>query len=1674
MCLDRWFNNNKEFKNKIIAELAKLKNKLSTTQQNIYDIYLTELQVKTRYNYYYASFSLEERLSNHPLYLHWQKILPEILTKPISSYFSDDEKIVLQTILGKDKADLFFLALDNLMDYPYQTNWYRRTLRSHQSHLYLSRMFDVLNEFLIYRNTQLTPLEKLKLSRKPIDENNLPLQDYIYLQSFGIYVLAAEIDNNNTQTIKLIEDIILGDNQVAFLSYGLINSIVKSHNQHLHKLLGDLLLAGRLQEGLRQSITENMDNGTVEAFLTLLKVIEENNLIRYASIKRAIATWTSLIDIDNADKITKKEIASFSKFLTNEQLRHQSLNSQNPVEIYLALWSYAFYNVETTIPFILDLFKNGQKHQKLVAGYFLNVINDNQIIFKLRYELVTQYNLTEDNLSLIAILFRLKLKDTAYKNFLEHNFSSTQLMDYYYKLKALSQNLPKEKIFSPCVFLWHTEILNLSDVLIEMADISYYLAADELLDDFCSEISRLDTFWRDNYLKKLYTTPKTLTQRQLVFCLLTDRSEATRKESYNIINKLAISKDEYDLLISMLKYKYSDLRQNIIRLLLKQPEKQLLDTLKILLSDKKGSLRLAGLDILLQLQKNPHNQTLFNTAKTYLCTLTNPTTNEQILISQINDSYDNDPTIKELSYDTTLKTQLALSEINNSLKITDIYPLSLQELFQIVDDLSNFYEKHKMLSYNPLYGSEILLDNDFRRISWEEKFNLYKYPYPNLWQDFYAQYIKTPAKLYQLYLFISLNYFDINSPFKDVITNTFNDNSICLKSKYIQTKLNNYPRIESLATIIENLYEYYVPQKYCFEVAKFWTLRHLEKFNFNKVIAKQNKMTISFLTQYHYGSKSVGCTFILMPLLNNYNDDISFKESFILLYNLYTKYKYEIYLPIYNFLRAKQMNLIAEDELYIDIFQRSSEQLSSKLNQLSSLFEENFSTLAFSDFSAERPTIKQDLLLYSQNFADIIISQILSIELKRGDLPTKYTKLINNIKQIKGIHYFVDILTALGKSKLKNISYLWSEVTNKDSIFSYLLSICKPKKDETAKDLKAYLKDKSISNIRLIEACIFSPSWIPLVDKILKWKGFFSGCYYFLAHMRYADKKLAATFAKYTPISIEDLRDGAFDLDWFKSCYKQLGKERFAILYDAAKYISEGNAHTRARKYADATNGLFSADEVKAQIIEKRNKDLLMAYGLIPLSKSGKITKTAQKEILKRYIFIQQFHKESKKFGSQRQSSENLACKIALNNLARNAHFSNTFRFILNMETQLIKNQQQYFEPKELENISIYLQVDEYGKTSIICQKQNKQLKSVPSKIKKEPYYLALKQAKNEFIDQYRRSKIMFEQAMENSTLFLADEITLLNQNPILKPLLQNLVFIHDNDIGYFQNNSLISPTKDIIKLNADDKIRIAHPIDLYKSNLWHIYQQDLFTRQIKQPFKQIFRELYLKIDDELNSAQSHRYDGYQIQPQKTQAVLKTRNWIASYYEGLQKVYYQENIIATIYAAVDWFTPADIEAPILEYVSFYDRKTFKDILIKDIPDIIFSEVMRDVDLAISIAHVGGVDPETSHSTIQMRKAILEFTLPLFKLNNVSLNDNFAIIKGNLADYSIHLGSGLVHQMAGAEISISVVPSQHRGRLFLPFVDEDPKTAEIITKVLLFAKDNDIKDPFILNQIKVVK
>jgi hypothetical protein len=73
--------------------------------------------------------------------------------------------------------------------------------------------------------------------------------------------------------------------------------------------------------------------------------------------------------------------------------------------------------------------------------------------------------------------------------------------------------------------------------------------------------------------------------------------------------------------------------------------------------------------------------------------------------------------------------------------------------------------------------------------------------------------------------------------------------------------------------------------------------------------------------------------------------------------------------------------------------------------------------------------------------------------------------------------------------------------------------------------------------------------------------------------------------------------------------------------------------------------------------------------------------------------------------------------------------------------------------------------------------------------------------------------------------------------------------------------------------------------------------------------------------------------------------------------------------------------------------------------------------------------------------------------------------------GKLGDYTVHLGSGMVHKMASGAVQILPVHSQHRGRMFLPFVDDDPRTSEIISKITLLAEDGKIKDPSILEQLR---
>jgi len=706
---------------------------------------------------------------------------------------------------------------------------------------------------------------------------------------------------------------------------------------------------------------------------------------------------------------------------------------------------------------------------------------------------------------------------------------------------------------------------------------------------------------------------------------------------------------------------------------------------------------------------------------------------------------------------------------------------------------------------------------------------------------------------------------------------------------------------------------------------------------------------------------------------------------------------------------------------------------------------------------------------WAESVARVLVDRIVETEENRGELPTDLTAHARSIQRFEGGTHFCKLLAALGKESFFR-GYAYSGDTTKKAILSQLLKRCYPAREDTPEQLAVLLKQTDISDKRLAEAVMYAPQWAGFAEKILGWQGLKCGVWFFHAHINEtfsAEKETEV--AVYSPISPQQFNDGAFDKNWFFQAYDQLGEKRFQILYKSAKYITSGsNQHRRSQLYVDAVLGRLNAQELAKEIVEKRNQEKLRCYPLIPIPEGD------QQEALRRYEFIQKFLKESKQFGAQRRESEKKACATAMENLAITTGILDVNRLTWQMESAKLTEIRPYLEPVEREGVTLRLVIDGEGNASLSMEKSGKTVKTVPKSLAKDEYLLELKSLAKDLKEQKRRGIESMERAMVESTRFHGDELINLLGNPVLCPLVKSLVWTDEISRGFL---SLEGGRLILTALHGEESLpdtvslRIAHPYDLQAAGEWADYIHLLYQKKQVQPFKQVFREYYPITGDEIQEGLvSRRYAGHQVQPKKTVALLKGRGWTVDYEEGLQKVCYRENLIVRMYAMADWFSPAEIEAPTLETVRFYDRDTGEPVELKDVPPIVFSETMRDIDLVVSVAHVGGLDPEASHSTVEMRIAIARELTQLLKLQNVSWLNAHAKIQGKLGAYSVHMGSGVVHAEGRGMIAILPVHSQARGHIFLPFADDDPKTAEIMSKILLLAEDSKIKDPMILNQI----
>ncbi|OLS39247.1 DUF4132 domain-containing protein [Bacillus sp. MRMR6] len=1581
-------------------------------------------------------------------------------TESISVIFSGSEFKVLVTLFGREWAEKFKKVWDNSSEYIYSSGMERRSFRTKSFDvLYLATAIEKLNGMLHLVAVNFS-YEEYFASKDNKFAFNPVLPD----------LLALEIDENNEMVINQIQDIIYGDNNTGLVSREMIKGLLMSRSEHAHKMISELLLAAKLQEGLRQTIVECMDEGSREGFLYLLKTIVDHNLIRFSSVVRAFDVWTGLGITAQKPSVIKRCLETAYRCLKERDFAEECLKSKDALLIYIGLWSLAFNDVAWTETKIQELIAEEEKYKRLVALYFLQQVQYPR--FQHKYALLllddpdyevkswVLKNLYSD----INHLYNLmdNREDNKKYQRIDGICSSSELFE---KLKQMLDHMPKkEKIFKESIFPWCETTVSCDEILVKMM-LTASEPTDSQIDVLLDYKDKMSVNTRSAFIEVYLPEPKTLKQKTAMIEFMGDKSSQIRSTALKKVKKLPLTPEDYKIIENLLQYKAGDLRKNAISMLLKQSQEELLGSIKRLFDDKSENKHLAALDIISAIEKDPKYKLIVDECRQMAAVLSESSQQTKILVEKITQTKTEDFTASEGFGLYQPKQTLTLPELSPPSGFTskDILSSSLEEIKQTLQTFSDLVDQYKEYEYEVedwsgarqkvILGGEYSIRAIGNRESRDTLRTLEDYPLTEVWREASDKHKLSTTKLLEI-----LFYFDLNQQY-------YRTNKEWYKKLLAQLFPNHQNEFKSL--IKDLSYSYHVHtilQAMLNEVANteiFGLTRNMVSFISQKVPKKCFAMEYENRnkTDYYYSDYSdtlvnapeISFWYSTMKASSNDNDEQQFRDVFLLGYAMYkdSGYLSHTCLELADFEKAYEIGLVDENELYAELCGRP-------------LSPENLRLLTNHEFHNHKSVSSCKKL---NEVCRSVVDRVVSIELKRGDMTTEVSRLASRIYRCTGTKFFVDIVVASEKDTyVRGYNFVGDDSTKKE-IFSHLLKNCYPADGEDENTLKELLAKRKVTEKQLIDAAMYSLQWFDMIEKYLNWPGLKSAGWYFHAHVNeYFSHEKESIVARYSPIPPEDLKSGAFDIDWFKEADSLLGAKRFKVVYNSAKYIAGGGLHKRSQLFTDAMLGKITSDQAEKIITEKRNKDYVLLYGLIPLG-------TEKKEMLYRYELLHQFLKESKQFGAQRRASEAKAVAISLENLARNAGFPDTNRFTWYMETEKIKSFQPYLKPAAIGDVDISIKIDELGRATVEVMKNGKPSKRIPSKLKNNEYVTEIKAVHKSLKAQYTRAWSMLEKAMEAGDEFTAVELANLSEHPVIYPLVKNLVFKSGNNLGYFKDGALVGTEKQSLPIQPEDTCIIAHPVHLYENRVWSAFQQDIFECGIIQPFKQVFRELYKPTADELEARTiSSRYDGHQIQPKKAAALLKSRGWTVSYGEGLQKVFYKENMIAHIFAMADWYSPADVEAPTIEGVQFTERNTGKGIPFTEVPNVIFSEIMRDVDLVVSVAHVGGVDPEASLSTVEMRTAIMTELVRLLKLTNVELKGSHALITGMFGKYTVHLGSGVVHKMASGAVNILPIHSQHRGRLFLPFIDDDPKTAEITSKIVLLAEDYKIKDPTILVQI----
>lgn len=1486
-------------------------------------------------------------------------------------------------------------------------------------------------------------------------------------QSQGLGLLLGQAISDGDETVyQIIKDTASTQHPLARMGRHVPLALLSSTREDAWELAEKLLLAAQRQEGLRQVILETVDEASLEAFTRMLRLILKEDLLRFAATLRAACVWFGLnYDVESL-KVVRGLLNQALGYLENEASACDAVKKGGGVDAYLALYCLALRDAVQAADLARPLLNDPSAERRMAAVQFLQAAN-----------LLGQAELAalihDADLRLAAMAAQgINRWHTA----VNPGFTFGDYLKY-------AQHLPSDGKPDPLLFPW----LGYIPARQEAMDCLPSVLGDSHLTTLAPYLSQMSGNGKSAVLRVLKErhekNPEVLdaATRDLLLTLLQDRNSSVSQETVQVMAHLTPNPQEVEVIHGLLRRKSADLRRGLIRLLAKDRALGEQSALE-LLGGSNTEQRQAGLQLLSEVGAPPPAdfQAKNVTEETLYAKLTQPESqlglqNGLGLFNPAELTAPQPLQARERDYPQDLQrgAQLLLSldaliqanrEIpligvgydgNETILLGNVRGWMLRPHQDGAMPLADLWDNW----WNARPDAQ---DGDITRMGWTLGHYLArKHTTETEWQN------ELDAEAAELRELMGEDG-EVDPSALDEEEQQERQAELTQaqeKQKLLRATLHRTlgPRVSlwlEHADLVEAVLDY-LRSKCATETDAELALDAWE------TALSYLPPDARIIQDPQYTWRSDDPRELIQPVRANLRWDALTPAQFRRYWNV-TLYQ-NAALP--NLPRWR-----VDTALLLRAYENGLANRTDLLDQLIGERPERTGYYYGNDFDDLSTYTHRKLREHTPTHPDWmqavqdVRERVLEVEVGRGDLETPATKPALALRSVNGAALTLRLLAGMGKNPLKRGYQGRNE--SRDVTFSHLIRVSLPAEGDTPAQFSRLVKDYGLKDTRLLDLAMFAPQWANLIAETVGWKGLQDGVYWMHAHTKDSNWSVPqeirdaweAEITERTPLSGRDLTEGAVDVAWFKSMYKALGRERFHTLLDAAKYASSSGGHKRAELFARAILGELDEQELTGRIREKRNQDAVRALGLLPLSRAKA---KASQELEGRYRLLLQFRREAKQWGAQKQVSERLAADIGMQNLARTAGFTDPQRLMWAMEARMAPD---WGQKVEAEGITLSIALTPDGEASLVIQRGEKVIKTLPPALKKNPEVIAIREAVKELEATRKRMRAALEDAMVRGDHFMGEELRDLAKHPVIAPMLRSLIWVlNEGHLGWWQGDHLQTQDGDVpVK---DYALRLAHPHDLYTSGQWPRFQQHIMAQGITQPFKQAFREYYPLTSAEQDAKRSGRYAGHHVQPGKAAALFKTRGWITVPEEGVRKTFHQEGINVWVDTSVGYGTPNEVEGAALNAVYFIRRDAHEPMPLKEVPPRLLSETMRDLDLVVSVAHVGGVDPEATLSTVEMRTDLLRETLRLLKLKNVRLENNHALIDGHYAKYTIHLGSGTVHRMPGGFLCVIPVHNQHQGRIFLPFADPDPKTAEVISKALLLAEDKKIQDPTILEQLR---